>query len=218
VGDLVLSGDGLSLADAVRAAKSPQTRLRAGRAAMKRVRASRAVIDAALAEGRPVYGVNTGFGKLQGRAIAAGDLKRLQRNLVLSHACGVGEPFWYHVGPRASAFIDHELGESGLHFFGEAGVAYRFGNRDTDLPVPTWVGRAVRAHLNLLENLSVFAILVLVAHVSGHANATTALGATIFFWARVAHAATYIGGIIYARTGMFFIGLVGEIMILRQLF
>jgi len=93
VTDLVLSGDGLSLGDAVRAAETPGTRLRTAPAAMRRVAASRAVIDAALAEGRPVYGVNTGFGKLQGKAIAAGDLKRLQRNLVLSHACGVGEPF-----------------------------------------------------------------------------------------------------------------------------
>src|SRR5262245_66288878 len=60
---------------------------------MRAVAASRAVIDGAVAAGRPVYGVNTGFGKLQGRTIAAKDLARLQRNLVLSHACGVGEPF-----------------------------------------------------------------------------------------------------------------------------
>ena len=98
------------------------------------------------------------------------------------------------------------------------GNEWGFGNRDTEIAVAAWVGRAVRAHLNLVENLPTFAILVLVAHVSGHANATTALGAEIFFWARVAHAATYIGGIIYARTGCFFIGLVGEIMILKQLF
>jgi histidine ammonia-lyase len=91
--DLSLRGDGLSLADAVRAAATPGTRLRADRAAMKRVAASRAVIDAALADRRPVYGVNTGFGKLQGRTIAPANLTRLQRNLVLSHACGVGEPF-----------------------------------------------------------------------------------------------------------------------------
>jgi len=98
------------------------------------------------------------------------------------------------------------------------GSEWGFGNRETDITVPTWVGRAVRAHLNLVENLPTFAILVLVAHVSGRANATTALGAEIFFWARVAHAAMYIAGIIYARTGCFFIALVGEIMILKQLF
>jgi len=98
------------------------------------------------------------------------------------------------------------------------GSEWGFGNRETPIEAPPWVGRAVRAHLNLVENLPAFAILVLVAHVSGHANATTALGATIFFWARVAHVATYIAGIIYARTAVFFLGVIAEVMILRQLF
>jgi histidine ammonia-lyase len=93
VGVLVLCGEGLSWADAARAALDPSARIGADRAAMRAVAASRAVIDRAVAAGRPVYGVNTGFGKLQGRTIAARDLARLQRNLVLSHACGVGEPF-----------------------------------------------------------------------------------------------------------------------------
>ncbi len=39
----------------------------------------------------PVYGINTGFGKLASVRIAAGDLATLQRNLVLSHAAGVGD-------------------------------------------------------------------------------------------------------------------------------
>jgi uncharacterized MAPEG superfamily protein len=66
--------------------------------------------------------------------------------------------------------------------------------------------------------LAPFAILVIVAHLTGKANSTTALGATLFFWARVAHAATYLAGIIYARTAAFFVGVVGELMILSQLF
>jgi histidine ammonia-lyase len=49
-----------------------------------------AVVAAIVAEGRTVYGVNTGFGLLANTSIAAGDLETLQRNLVLSHACGVG--------------------------------------------------------------------------------------------------------------------------------
>jgi histidine ammonia-lyase len=48
-------------------------------------------VDAIVARGEPVYGINTGFGKLAGVRIAAGDLATLQRNLVLSHAAGVGE-------------------------------------------------------------------------------------------------------------------------------
>jgi len=78
--------------------------------------------------------------------------------------------------------------------------------------------RAQRAHLNLLQNLAPFAILVLVAQVSGKANATTALGATIFFWARVAHAAVYIAGIRYLRTLVFAVATLGAVLILTQLF
>ena len=52
---------------------------------------SRARIEAALASGRAIYGVNTGFGKLAQTRIAPAELKTLQRNLVLSHATGVGE-------------------------------------------------------------------------------------------------------------------------------
>jgi len=40
----------------------------------------------------PIYGINTGFGKLSGIRIPAEQTERLQRNLILSHCCGVGEP------------------------------------------------------------------------------------------------------------------------------
>ena len=51
-----------------------------------------ATIQAIVTAGAPVYGVNTGFGKLAHERIEAGDLATLQRNLVLSHAVGVGAP------------------------------------------------------------------------------------------------------------------------------
>ena len=97
------------------------------------------------------------------------------------------------------------------------GSEWAFGNRDAPLAVPAWTERAVRAHANLVENLGPFIILVLAAHVSGKANATTALGATIFFWARVAHAIIYTAGIVYLRTAAFAVSLAGEVMILTQL-
>jgi histidine ammonia-lyase len=50
------------------------------------------VIDAIVAKGDPVYGVNTGFGKLASVRIDRLDLATLQQNLVLSHAAGVGDP------------------------------------------------------------------------------------------------------------------------------
>jgi histidine ammonia-lyase len=60
--------------------------------ARRRVSASRRVVDKIIAEGRVVYGVNTGFGKLSDVRIAPEDLRALQLNLVRSHACGVGPP------------------------------------------------------------------------------------------------------------------------------
>jgi histidine ammonia-lyase len=59
---------------------------------MERVRRSRAVLDAALASGKPLYGVNTGFGVLASTRISSERLEDLQTNLLLSHAVGVSEP------------------------------------------------------------------------------------------------------------------------------
>jgi histidine ammonia-lyase len=53
--------------------------------------ASAAAVERILARGEPVYGINTGFGKLAGVRINPADLAELQRNIVLSHAAGVGE-------------------------------------------------------------------------------------------------------------------------------
>ncbi|HUK14540.1 MAG TPA: histidine ammonia-lyase [Thermoanaerobaculaceae bacterium] len=61
-------------------------------AALERVAATRAGIEARIAAGEVIYGVNTGFGRLADVRIAADQLSNLQRNLLRSHACGVGEP------------------------------------------------------------------------------------------------------------------------------
>ncbi|PWE53484.1 histidine ammonia-lyase [Metarhizobium album] len=61
-------------------------------AARSKVETAARVIDEIIAKGEPVYGINTGFGKLASVRIADDDLARLQRNIVLSHAAGVGEP------------------------------------------------------------------------------------------------------------------------------
>lgn len=91
------------------------------------------------------------------------------------------------------------------------------GNRETAIEGRGWVGRAQRAHRNMLENLVLFAILVLVAQAAGRTNATTALGAAIFFYARVAYALIYWAGIAWVRTVAWTVGLIGLLMILRQL-
>jgi histidine ammonia-lyase len=61
-------------------------------AAMPAVAASAAAVEAIVAAGAPVYGINTGFGKLANIRIAPDELGQLQRNIVLSHAAGVGAP------------------------------------------------------------------------------------------------------------------------------
>ena len=72
-----------------------------------------------------------------------------------------------------------------------------------------WAGRAQRAHLNMLESLVVFAIAVLVAELAGRTNETTALGATLFFWARVVHPFAQVWKIWGVRTIVFTIGWLG---------
>lgn len=61
-------------------------------AAQRPIAASAAAVTRILARHEPVYGINTGFGKLASVKIGDADLEMLQRNLVLSHAAGVGEP------------------------------------------------------------------------------------------------------------------------------
>jgi histidine ammonia-lyase len=56
------------------------------------VERSRERVDVALADGRPHYGINTGFGVLANKRVPADQLAALQRNLLLSHAVGVGDP------------------------------------------------------------------------------------------------------------------------------
>ena len=101
---------------------------------------------------------------------------------------------------------------------GQVGLPALAGNRD-ELPTLTGLaGRARRAHFNMVENLVLFAALVLIAAVAGKANGTTALGAAIFFWGRLAHAIIYLVGIPWLRTLAWFVSVIGMIMIAVQLF
>jgi histidine ammonia-lyase len=61
-------------------------------AAYANIERSARAVSTILARGEPVYGINTGFGKLASVRIEAADLEKLQRNIVLSHAAGVGPP------------------------------------------------------------------------------------------------------------------------------
>jgi len=91
------------------------------------------------------------------------------------------------------------------------------GNRQAPPPLPLWADRAKRARANMLENFPHFATFVLTAHLTGASNHYTALGATIFFWSRLAHAVLYITGIWPPRAVAYFAGIAGEILIVTQL-
>jgi len=92
------------------------------------------------------------------------------------------------------------------------------GNREGLGELPGAAGRARRAHLNMIENMVLFTALVLIAAVAGKANATTAMGAMIFFWARLAHAVIYVAGLPWLRTVAWAVSVVGMVMIACQLF
>jgi histidine ammonia-lyase len=88
---VVLDGNSLTLEALVLLARGGGT-LALAPAAVTALAGARAVIEQAIERGDPVYGINTGFGKLASTRIAPGDLERLQVNLLRSHAAGVGDP------------------------------------------------------------------------------------------------------------------------------
>lgn len=88
---LELNGQKLLLAQVVAVARGKE-RVTLATPARERVEQSRQVVESIVAEGRTVYGVNTGFGKLSDVRIEPSQLRELQLNLVRSHSCGLGAP------------------------------------------------------------------------------------------------------------------------------
>lgn len=91
------------------------------------------------------------------------------------------------------------------------------GNREKMGEQEGMAGRAHRAHHNMLESLILFAILVIVAHLSQRSNATTLLGAQLFVGARLIYAIIYIAGIPWLRTAVWVVSVIGLAMIASQL-
>jgi uncharacterized MAPEG superfamily protein len=91
------------------------------------------------------------------------------------------------------------------------------GNREGLRPFTGWAGRAQRAHHNMLQNLVLFAALVLIAVVTNKTNSTTLLGAQLFFWARLVYALVYLAGIPWLRTAVWTVSVIGMILIFGQL-
>ncbi|MGH9908428.1 MAG: HAL/PAL/TAL family ammonia-lyase, partial [Pyrinomonadaceae bacterium] len=88
---LELDGQRLSLQEVADVAGGKE-HVRVSAGARARAERSRRVVEMIVAEGRTVYGVNTGFGRLSDLRIEPAQLRELQLNLVRSHACGLGPP------------------------------------------------------------------------------------------------------------------------------
>jgi len=98
----------------------------------------------------------------------------------------------------------------------QVGLLTLVGNREKFPEITGWAGRAARAHRNMIENLVLFAALVLVAVAADRTNAMTLLGAQLFFWARLAYAVVYLVGIPWLRTGVWAVSVVGLALIFLQ--
>ena len=98
------------------------------------------------------------------------------------------------------------------------GLMDAVGYPDNPKTMTPWAVRMKSAHANAVENLVVFASLVLVANALGISNDATVLACVIYFWARVVHFAVYAVAIPFVRTLAFVAGVVGQVMLAVQIF
>ena len=101
----------------------------------------------------------------------------------------------------------------------DRGLKWNAGNRDgTVNPLTDVSARAVRANANFLETFPFFAAAVLAVAVAGVHTAHTAMGAQLYFWARLAYLPIYIAGIPYVRTLVWAMSLWGLLQLIEALF
>ncbi|KAF1690110.1 MAPEG family protein [Pseudoxanthomonas taiwanensis] len=98
------------------------------------------------------------------------------------------------------------------------GLAWNAGPRDQPPgPVPAVAGRAERAMRNLLETFPFFAAAALGVVAAERGDAWTALGAQLYFWARVVYVPLYLAGIPYLRSLAWAVSVAGLLMVLAPL-
>ncbi len=88
----------------------------------------------------------------------------------------------------------------------------------SDKPQSAWARRMMAAHGNAVENLVVFAPLVLAAQLLSIATATTAFASALYFWSRLAHVVVYTLGIPVLRTLAFAGGFVAQALLVLAIF
>jgi uncharacterized MAPEG superfamily protein len=97
------------------------------------------------------------------------------------------------------------------------GLTDAVGYPENPKPQSPWAQRLMKAHTNAVENLVVFAPLVLLAQALGVASAAIATAAAVYFWARVVHALAYTFAIPWVRTLAFAVGFFAQATIAWQL-
>jgi uncharacterized MAPEG superfamily protein len=97
------------------------------------------------------------------------------------------------------------------------GLTDTVGYPETPKPQSPWAKRMKSAHANAVENLVVFATLVLVANAAGISNGTLVLAAQIYFWSRLVHLVAYTMALPWVRTLGFTGGFVAQVMVALQI-
>ncbi|MFZ6656946.1 MAPEG family protein [Undibacterium sp. TJN19] len=97
------------------------------------------------------------------------------------------------------------------------GLLAAVGYPDHSKPLSPWAQRLLRAHSNAVENLVIFATLILLANAMGVSNAMIATASMLYFWARLVHAVTFAFGIPWIRTVAFLTGVAAQGMVAVQL-
>ena len=97
--------------------------------------------------------------------------------------------------------------------FFRIGIKETCGYGDKNINIPQWASRAKLAHLNLIENLPLFAILIIVITFQDYNNQQTETGSMIFFYSRILHYFIYVFGVPYFRTLFFVASWIGLIII-----
>ena len=97
------------------------------------------------------------------------------------------------------------------------GLLDAVGYPENPKPQSRWAQRLMKAHVNAVENLVVFAALVLAAVVAGVSSPVIASAAIVYFWARVVHALAYAFGVPWVRTLAFSVGFLAQAAIAWQL-
>jgi len=98
-----------------------------------------------------------------------------------------------------------------------SGIAATVGYPKNPPPLAPWAQRLCAAHANAVENLVVFAALVLAAQALGISTPVIAIAGTLYLCSRVMHAITYTLGVPWLRTLAFVAGFVSQLMIAWQL-